>query len=427
VISLSVQKKIIIVISAFLLIAGIILSIVQSVIIRIDTANDLYRDVSHTFGSVYKKINTFLADFKSVKSPSYTIDIVFDGVSSVPCSEISLSNNPSHKYFEVCLQNLKVNKTSTIDLSTFTANNEVGFYLDDNPRLYYTADGNKFRSDWNKSAYSKLVKIPDYVPENINYSKISSLISLENFGKLFLGMGLGREKVNLKELVSNLNVSSPQSYAAYRNGESFDAQIAHLTVSTDFLMSFVQKLKESSEKAEFGYINDILSHAEELLDSMTQKTVKIDFVICRDELLWMETSLELSSGLVNARLDINKNKVSFQVRKLHSTNSCLPDFSFEINYNSPEGLNLNISKKDKELFGMSLKKTVDSSVVSDITYYDKNSDSHKISANYFPESQKFRSDDIPAKNIYALTVSDLLKLYAKIDHRASGQLFSLVF
>lgn len=421
VIKLAFSKKIIMILVVFLIIASIIGCFTFSVQNKVNTAKNVYNNVSHTFKSLYQKFSSTVSQFKSMKSGSYTLDICLDDVASVPCTGVSLSNNSSDKYFEVMFKNLKIPGKSTIDLSTFATNDKVGFYLDNSPEFYYTAKGEKFRTDWNKSIYGKILKIPEYVPENINYGKMDSLISFENFCKAFVGMGLGKEKINLKDFISNLNISGLKEFTATRRGIEYNAQIAHITVTKDYMESLVQKLVNSSQKAEFDYLHKFLSSAHNGIANCTEKTFKIDLVIHNNNLLWAETSVNLSQGIVNARIDFYDNEVNFELRNLYPEKLAYKNFSFNLK-TTPTSLKLSVLKAKSNVFSVILKKQSDSSVISQIEYTDKKLNPHTVNALYSLNSKKYKKN-VPVKNIYRLSVSDLLKLYQKL-YGSDKNLFS---
>ena len=413
-IELSACKKTIFIIFIIFLIISILISVITSFIGKINTTKNLYIDVSYSFKSLANKFDKSLSEYKKFKSETYTLDVCLDDISDLPCSGIVLSNNSHDKYCELSLQNLKLQNKTPINLSTFATNDKIGFYFDNNPNVYYTANGKKFRSSWNKSVYSNFVKIPEYVPENINYNKINTMLSLKNLCKIFVGAGLGTGKPNLKQLFEKMNISSPESFVACRDGEIIDAQIVHLTLPVEYIEQTVKKLADSSANAKFDYINNLLVQTESLISNVGEKIFKIDFVIYQNTLLWAETSINLSTGLFNACLNIYENEVSFELKRLSSNNIKFSDLSVNIKTDPSSAIKLSATRGNRNIMNFELEKLGDSAVTSRIIYSDNDSVPHCITALYSKDSKKYNSS-IPSKNIYNLSVGDLFRLYQKID------------
>lgn len=424
-IKLIIGKKSILVVFLLLVFVSLIVYIGFSLYNRINITKDLYNDVSDTFETVFNSFNKSLSEFKKTKSSSYTVNINFKNISSLPFSSLTLSNNFSDKYYELSFNNLNIKGKRNLDINAFVTKDKIGFYFDKNPEFYYTANGKMFRLQWNTSIFGKFARIPDFVPETIDYNKLNSIMLPKNIVKVFLGMGLGREKINIKDIIKNISISSPNPYVIYQNGKQQNAQIAHLTVSKEYLESFVTKLKNSSENASFDYLNTFLKGVQSILKESPQKSLKIDFVILNNRLLWAETSAGVSKGLVNIKLNLNSHEMSLAINQLMPHKSPKVNYILKLSAKSPSHINLQLAQGKKEIFSFNIHKNIDSTVTSQICYYNKKSKPQFIVADYSPKSQKFKSN-IPTKNIYSLSLSDLFKLYSKIDstHKFALKSFS---
>ena len=160
-------------------------------------------------------------------------------------------------------------------------------------------------------------------------------------------------------------------YVIYQNGKQHNSQIAHLTVSKEYLESFVTKLKNSSENASFDYLNTFLKGVQSILKESPQKSLKIDFVILNNRLLWAETSAGVSKGLVNIKLNLNSHEMSLAINQLMPHKSPKVNYILKLSAKSPSHINLQLAQGKKEIFSFNIHKNIDSTVTSQICYYNK--------------------------------------------------------
>lgn len=312
------------------------------------------------------------------------------------------------------VNDLKISGNKNIDLIAFANSNKVGVGIGSNPEIYYIANGKRFRSKWNNSIYSKLVQIPDYIPDNLNYTNISSVLSGKNIFKVFLGMGMGKSKISIKDIISRISISEPRTYMLFRENKNYSAEKLSLSLPKNFIIEYVKKLRKSSESAEFDYMYNIFMNTELFLENILDENINTEVVIYENKLFSVETAFLTLNGLYNLRFDFSEDFIKFNVIKfgkyktdkssycLNFSNSGVPSLDFKYIKDECEVMCLNVKKKSKDM------------IYTELVYCNENANKYIASATYKAVS-KNAPGNIRTRDIYTLSVRDIFKLYSNFN------------
>lgn len=396
-------KSLLITLFVIILIASVIYFIYSSIQSHLKTMYSLYKCVSNTFKSVSNKIINTVGMVNPVES--FKLDIEAKNKKKSAFSFVSISNNAHDKQVDINLSGLKVPNGEPVSIGSYISEKKLGFYFHNDPGTCYTANSKKFRSKWNNSIYSNLYTIPDFVPENLNYSKISSFFSYDNLTKGFVALSMGKFSPNVKEFINNVKVTKPKKFIL--PGSDY----LQVTVSKDYLQKLCLDFKKSVDNAHFDFIKSYVAEIVCFLDSSRDKNIVIDFVLSHGMVKSAETSFEKNGSMVNVCLTFDESEITVSIKDLSQPFPDANEYTFKVLFSSEEGVKTFFANRDTVIISVDIKKTSGLSVILNLSYLSEEPASYIITLSdkagplYTTET---------TKNIYSLSVSELLELIKQI-------------
>lgn len=376
------------------LFGSIIWLIASSVSSHVKTIYDLYGCFDETVKYVAKNIKNSVGNIKLNKSFNLNLENI--QTEKPYFSSLHLSNDAKRKHMNLSIKNLNL-QDNIINLNTYISNDDVGFYFDDNPETCYSASSNNFRTKWNGSIYSKIYTIPEFIPDDLNYDKVTSLITGNNLLKSLVALNFGNINTKPAEIVNNVRISK------YQQDEN--TQNYHMAISKDYIVNIFDKLKKSSDKAYFKALNPYITTIDIFLNSSVDKTVDINFVARNKIIRCAETSIKTENGIYNITVNIDKI-ITVTVKELSKN-----DNLYYIRLvTKPNRIIFLLSDEKSIVITGDLKRLPDSLYTAHLACSAKNGDArlYKLSLSNIQHKAYEVAD---TKNIYSMSLAELFKLY----------------
>ena len=396
-------KSLFITLFVIILIASVIYFIYSSVQSHLKTMFTLYKCAANTFKSISGKVLDTVGMVNLGKS--FTLDIEANNKTDSAFSFVSISNNVHDRRVYINLSDLRVSGGEPVSIGTYISEKNLGFYLQDDPGICYTANSKKFRSKWNNSIYSNLYTFPEFVPENLNYSKISSLFSYNNLTRGFVALSMGKFAPDVKEFINNVKVTKPKKFV------SPDSEYLQVTVSKEYVEKICRELKKSADNAHFGFLKPYASEVTGFLEASRDKNIVIDFVLADGMVKSLETSFETNDGIVNVSLSSGDSEITVSIKNLSHSLPDANEYTFKAVFSNKDGIKTFFANKDTVIMSADIKKTSRPSMILNLSYLKGESSSYVITLS--DKAGPGYSNEI-SKNIYSLSVSELLELIKQI-------------
>lgn len=396
-------KSLIITLFVIILIASVIYFVYASVQSHLKTMYTLYKCGANTFKYVGNKVLDSIGMVNPGKS--FTLDIEAGNKTNSAFSFVSISNNTHDKQVDINLSDLRFSGGEPVSIGTYISEKNLGFYLKDDPEICYTANSKKFRSKWNNSIYSNIYTFPEFVPENLNYSKISSLFSYNNLAKGFVALSMGKFTPDVKDFINNVRVTKPEKFV------SPGAEYIRVTVSKEYLEKICQELKKSADNAHFDFIRPYALEVTSFLESALDRNIVIDFVLADDMVKSAETAFKTKDGIVNVCFMSDESEITISIKNLSHCLPCANEYTFKAMFSPENCMKTFFSNKDTVIISADIKNTTASSMILKLSYLSGEPATFIITLS--DKAAPGYSTEI-SKNIYSLSVSELLELIKQI-------------
>lgn len=283
-----------------------------------------------------------------------------------------------------------------IKLNIFAHNNKLGFYTSNTPEIRYTASSKNFTANWNNSLYGKIIKMPDFVPENLNYKKINSFFNSKKLLNASVALGLGKEKININDLKKNISVSKKGTYSRMLPAKKEIVSVIRISIPKKDVINCISQNLSFADDEYKGYAVDFLNKFKNKLELADEDTINIDLSVCNRKLLDVRLIFNSKSYVFSN----NKSKLNFTVSDLKSKNNL-----FQLNIDKPSENCLMAHIKTNKMYVLKANKTYDDNIY--LSFGDAESKQLKYKITYSPYS--FNSNiKYTEKDIYNLSVYELL-------------------
>ncbi len=363
---------------------------------QISYVSSLHTALESAKGSVKNLFDDFLVN-GGMKS-SFTIK--YESFNDKCPESITISNNREDSYLNLSVR-------GKINLSAFSHKNKLGFYLPDNPEIRYTISSKNLSSTWNSSVYGKIVKIPDYIPDNLNYKKINSLLSSKKIIKASVVLGLGKDKININELTKNISVSNRDTYPMMLNGKKEMVSAIRVTIPKKDIINCISYNFSSSDGICKGYAVNYIINFKNYLESIDDKEINIDLILCKKKLIQARFSLD-SKIIV---FDIKENAINMYAKELNTQNLII---GVNINKPSPNILIANILTEKNYI----LKAKKNNNNIIAVELCDSNIKSPLYKITYRPEKTVPHAN-YTEKDVYNLSLYELMYITENIMKKSS--------
>ena len=321
-----------------------------------------------------------------LKSP-FILEYKSQGDENINC--VTFLNNKKDAY--MCL-----GIDGRINLNVFAHNNKLGFYISDTPEIRYTASSKNFTSNWNNSLYGKIIKMPEFIPENLSYKKINSFFNSKKLINASVALGLGKEKVNINDLRKNITVSTKGTYSKMILGKKETVSVTRISIpKQDVINCISQNLSFSNDEYK-GYAVDYLEKFKIMLESALEDKINIDFSVCKRKLVDAKLVFDSKRYVFSN----SKSSLNFSLSDLKTQNTL-----FKLNINKLSANYLEAHIKADNTYILKLNRTTDNKIYANL--FDAESKQMKYKLTYIPHS--FNSHiKYSEKDIYNLSLYELV-------------------
>lgn len=366
----------------------------------------LFKQISSVTGlqtaleSAKQNIENLFGDFLVNGGMKSSFTIKYESFNDKYPESITLSNNREDSHLNLSVR-------GRINLSAFSHKNKLGFYLPDNPEIRYTVSSKNLSSTWNSSIYGKIVKIPDCIPDNLNYKKINSLLNSKKIIKASVVLGLGKDKMNIKALTENISVSNRDTYPIMLNGKKEMVSAIRVTIPKKDIINCITQNFSFGEKNYKGYAVKYIIDFKNYLESIDDKEINIDFILCKKKLIQAKVSIDSKLVLFNNK----ENGINMSVKELHTQNQIM---AVSINKPSPNILIANILMEESYI----LKAKKNNKNTISVELYNSNIKSPLHKLTYHPG--KTEADvNYTEKDVYNLSLYELMYITENIMKKSS--------
>lgn len=366
----------------------------------------LFKQISSVTGlqtaleSAKQNIENLFGDFLVNGGMKSSFTIKYESFNDKYPESITLSNNSEDSHLNLSVR-------GRINLSAFSHKNKLGFYLPDNPEIRYTVSSKNLSSTWNSSIYGKIVKIPDCIPDNLNYKKINSLLNSKKIIKASVVLGLGKDKMNIKALTENISVSNRDTYPIMLNGKKEMVSAIRVTIPKKDIINCITQNFSFGEKNYKGYAVKYIIDFKNYLESIDDKEINIDFILCKKKLIQAKVSIDSKLVLFNNK----ENGINMSVKELHTQNQIM---AVSINKPSPNILVANILMEESYI----LKAKKNNKNTISVELYNSNIKSPLHKLTYHPG--KTEADvNYTEKDVYNLSLYELMYITENIMKKSS--------
>lgn len=366
----------------------------------------LFKQISSVTGlqtaleSAKQNIENLFGDFLVNGGMKSSFTIKYESFNDKYPESITLSNNREDSHLNLSVR-------GRINLSAFSHKNKLGFYLPDNPEIRYTVSSKNLSSTWNSSIYGKIVKIPDCIPDNLNYKKINSLLNSKKIIKASVVLGLGKDKMNIKALTENISVSNRDTYPIMLNGKKEMVSAIRVTIPKKDIINCITQNFSFGEKNYKGYAVKYIIDFKNYLESIDDKEINIDFILCKKKLIQAKVSIDSKLVLFNNK----ENGINMSVKELHTQNQIM---AVSINKPSPNILVANILMEESYI----LKAKKNNKNTISVELYNSNIKSPLHKLTYHPG--KTEADvNYTEKDVYNLSLYELMYITENIMKKSS--------
>ena len=366
----------------------------------------LFKQISSVTGlqtaleSAKQNIENLFGDFLVNGGMKSSFTIKYESFNDKYPESITLSNNREDSHLNLSVR-------GRINLSAFSHKNKLGFYLPDNPEIRYTVSSKNLSSTWNSSIYGKIFKIPDCIPDNLNYKKINSLLNSKKIIKASVVLGLGKDKMNIKALTENISVSNRDTYPIMLNGKKEMVSAIRVTIPKKDIINCITQNFSFGEKNYKGYAVKYIIDFKNYLESIDDKEINIDFILCKKKLIQAKVSIDSKLVLFNNK----ENGINMSVKELHTQNQIM---AVSINKPSPNILVANILMEESYI--LKAKKNNKNTISVELYKSNIKSPLHKLT--YHPG--KTETDvNYTEKDVYNLSLYELMYITENIMKKSS--------
>ncbi len=405
---LSLSKKIIIVILIIFIIMYILYFIASALKRHIAGLYHLRDCLVFTGGHIADRFLNTIGEIPLRKEKPFTLYVHASNPDDNPFSVLSISNNPAMEQINISLENFKLSNRGRVGINTYITNDSLGFYFDENPSIRYSVNSKKFRTKWNKSIYSNLYKIPDFVPDNLNYSKVSSLISGKNLGRTLTALTFGKASASPMGLINNMRVTRLDKAAS--GGDRY-----RISVSAAYVRSIIRSISDTAEDAFFKIPERYIEKLKNLTMASVDNSFVIELAISDNIIRTAETSVKTNKGIYNIKLD-NSDDITLKIKNLSGKTE---DESLLKLSRGNNNIKL-IAADNKGIFISAYLKKTSLSVDAVMSYFDRNNNikSYTMSVTEDIVFDKIEGD---TRNIYSMPLSELFHLIGFLS--GEGRLF----
>jgi len=223
-------------------------------------------------------IEKLFEDFLISGGMRNSFTIKYESFNDSYLESVTLSNSKENSYMYLGLR-------GKINVDAFSHKNKLGFYLPENPEICYTVSSKNLSLKWNSSVYGKIVKIPDFVPNNLNYKKINSLLNCKKLFETSLVLGLGKERMNTNELTKNMSVSKMDTYPMIKNGIKKNTSVVRVTIPKKNIINFISYNFSLTDRKYKGYAVEYINKLKKYLESVDNTELNADFFLCNQKLI----------------------------------------------------------------------------------------------------------------------------------------------
>lgn len=356
--------------------------------------------VATALQSVKVNIENLFDDFLVPGGMKSSFTIEYESCEDEYFKNITLANSRENSYMYLGL-------SGGINLNAFSHKNKLGLYLTDNPEIRYTVSSKNLPSKWNNSVYGKFLKIPSFVPDNLSYKKINSLLNCKKLIKASVVFGLGKDEMSIKELTKNMSVSKRDTYPMMLNEKKETASLIRVTVPKKDIISCISHNLSSTNKKYKGYAVEYINNCKKYLESVDDKELNIDLVLCRKNLI--EAKLVFDSKLIV--FNNEQAGIAMYIKEQNSGN-----LLFEIKVVKPSPKNLMINITSDKNYILKVQKNNKNMIYAELEELNPKHTIHKLT--YHPG--KFTPDiNYSEKDIYSLSLYELMYITENIMKKSS--------
>ncbi len=301
--------------------------------------------------------------------------------------------------------NLKFGESLPMNICAWADNSFIGFRINDNPELSYTAKSLDFKSTWNDSVYSVFFDVPSFVPDDLSYKEINKFIRSDNVLKILFALNFKNVKTDYRELINNIDICDLGTFPLYTENGLKDGRLIRLNISAEYIKKVLSHTEKASSASEMKLFAGLISKVNKYIQDIEDNRIVVDMVLYNNAVYSAETSFHTDGFLNNVYLKISGGLINVAVKQMipYGHDSSIMDL--RVNINKTEGLKAELLSEKKQQIYFDLKRINPGLIISNVTCSDK---SYKITLSENVESIEEINN---GKNIYKLSVSDLYHLY----------------
>ena len=350
------------------------------------------RDITNTQVALESAVSDIKSLFDVVTVPGglkspFILEYKADGDKNINC--ITFLNNKKEAY--MCL-----GIDGKINLNIFAHNNKLGFYTSNTPEIRYTASSKNFTSNWNDSVYGKVIKMPEFVPENLSYKKINSFLNSKKLINASVALGLGKDKINLNDLRKNITVSTKGTYSKMLLGKKETVSVTRISIPKKDVIECISRNLSLSDNEYKGYAVGHVNKFKELLEATNEDKINIDFSVCKRKLVDATLVFNFKKYIFSS----SESGLNFTVSDLKSKNTL-----FQLNISKPSANRLKANIKSDKSYILNINKTSDNKIYAMLC--DSESKQVKYKLTYIPHN--FNSNiKYTEKDMYNISLYELV-------------------
>lgn len=357
----------------------------------------------------YHKVKLYKSYISNYNDNSFTLKLKALHDNEPHFKEFTLFNNKEDKCMEAKINNLKVNKFHNINFNIFVKKDKLGLYFDNND-ICYTAKSKHFRSKWNNSIYGNLYNIPEFIPDNISYNKISSLFSADKFIKTAIALSVGNIDIRFREIINNIDILDMGTYPQTTAGSHNKGRLIRIKIKNDYICKFSENLTENTSNS---YVSSFFLNIVDCIKESKNKYTFVDFYIHDNMIQSVKSVIGNQDAYKGVILNIADNTISLTASDIKKVSGSSDEYKILMMYDEKNNNNLIITKSGDIVFTLNSKR--DKKLTTLTAAFKQNV--HDTSAYFAKLSTNTEKIVLPEKekSIYSISITDLYKLMKNFD------------